>query len=685
MLSLRDLVSCGSTVECPCKLGSECSGGIVWLSRWRRRRRLLLGFLSGDAYIRNWRCLLVCRKAWNSSFSFAHPVLLSSARRSARTKRLLVAKKYSEEVGGAGGYRQDAAVVGSELVQMDSANFTSYPEDPLVNKLRSQLGVIHPIPSPPINRNIVGFFVLFFFIGVLFDKLWTSRRSSKSARESRAGTWPQVPTSFSMFLEKDLQRKESVEWVNMVLGKLWKVYQPGIENWIMGLLQPVIDNLRKPGYVQRVEIKQFSLGDEPLSVRNVERRTSRRVNDLQYHIGLRYTGGARMLLSLSLKFGIIPIVVPVAVRDFDIDGELWVKLRLIPTEPYVGAVSWAFVSLPKIKIELSPFRLFNLMGVPVVSMFLRKLLTEDLPGLFVRPRKIVLDFQKGKALGPITDNFKADTTEEGNKEFVGELSVTLVDARKLAFVRIGKTDPYVVLKLGDQVIRSKKNSQTTVIGPPGEPIWNQDFLLFVANPRKQRLQIEVIDSFGFSYFALGAGEVELGSLQDTVPSDRIVTLKGGWRIFGRQSSGEILLRLTYKAYVEDEEDDWVEREVESDSSDDESLDYDQASDFSGDRESSPNDARERESFMNVLADLLVSEEFKGIVTSETGHSNASDESYYPGSMALRERVRNADNPPVKPVTALVNSNGLALAWLAAITSIALLIAFNVGGSGFFNP
>ncbi|RVX11602.1 hypothetical protein CK203_015795 [Vitis vinifera] len=42
----------------------------------------------------------------------------------------------------------------------------------------------------------------------------------------------------------------------------------GIENWLIGLLQPVIDNLKKPDYVQRVEIKQFSLGDEPLSVRN---------------------------------------------------------------------------------------------------------------------------------------------------------------------------------------------------------------------------------------------------------------------------------------------------------------------------------------------------------------------------------------------------------------------------------
>jgi len=31
----------------------------------------------------------------------------------------------------------------------------------------------------------------------------------------------------------------------MVLGKLWKVYRTGIKNWIVGVLQPVIDNLQK--------------------------------------------------------------------------------------------------------------------------------------------------------------------------------------------------------------------------------------------------------------------------------------------------------------------------------------------------------------------------------------------------------------------------------------------------------
>ncbi|XP_058730196.1 synaptotagmin-2 [Vicia villosa] len=570
-------------------------------------------------------------------------------------------------------------------------NFTTFQEDPIVDKLRTQLGVIHPIPSPPINGNIAGLFVFFFFVGVVFDKLWNfrKRRNKVSSNEdSFRGVWPQVPTSFSLFLEKDLQRKESVEWVNMVLGKLWKVYRGGLENWVIGLLQPVIDDLEKPDYVERVEIKQFSLGDEPLSVRNVERRTSRRVNDLQYQIGLRYTGGARMLLSLSLKFGIIPIVVPVGVRDFDIDGELWVKLRLIPTEPWVGAASWAFVSLPKIKFELSPFRLFNLMAIPVLSMFLTKLLTVDLPRLFVRPNKIVLDFQKGKAVGPVTvgpvaDGVKDGEIQEGNMDSVGELSVTLVDARKLPYL-FGKTDPYVILSLGDQTIRSKKNSQTTVIGPPGMPIWNQDFHMLVSNPKKQKLNIQVKDALGFADLSIGTGEVDLGSLQDTVPTDRIVVLQGGWSFRGKGSAGEILLRLTYKAYVEDEEDDKTEEDsIDIDASDDELSDTEEANvtDQKGIRDSMYQ--TDKESFMDVLAAIIVSEEFQGIVTSEAGFTKGLDNGSNTASKVPKSSVANAESTPSSDNSE--GSGGSALFWLAVITGMALLIAVNISGSSIFNP
>ncbi|KAG5145274.1 hypothetical protein JHK84_030817 [Glycine max] len=667
-------------------LSSLCPGNSNTPFPFSRRRRKRLFANSGSRKFRRKCTVRFCavpssdnnHPNWNADFA-------NSARRTATT---FVLKRISNNNNN-NNNNNDNDVIVTELqapppsVQLGS-NFTGFSEDPIVDKLRTQLGVIHPIPSPPINRNVIGLFVFFFFVGVVFDKLWTWRRrrskNNSGGGEDGLGVWPQVPTSFSLLLEKDLQRKESVEWVNMVLGKLWKVYRGGIENWIIGLLQPVIDNLKKPDYVQRVEIKQFSLGDEPLSVRNVERRTSRRVNDLQYQIGLRYTGGARMLLMLSLKFGIIPIVVPVGVRDFDIDGELWVKLRLIPTEPWVGAVSWAFVSLPKIKFELSLFRLFNLMG----QRFLTKLLTEDLPKLFVRPKKIVLDFQKGKAVGPVAVGVKSGETQEGNKDSVGELSVTLVDARKLSYIFYGKTDPYVILSLGNQVIRSKKNSQTTVIGPPGMPIWNQDFHMLVSNPRKQKLFIQVKDVLGFADLTIGTGEVDLGSLKDTVPTDRIVVLQGGWGFLGKRSSGEILLRLTYKAYVEDEEDDKTEvYAIYTDVSDDELSD----SEVNGTNEKDERDSAyetDKESFMDVLAALIVSEEFQGIVASETGFSKVLDSGSNAGP-----RVSKSQVPNVEPIPSSSDNSegfgGSALLWLAVITSISLLIALNVGGSSLFNP
>lgn len=257
---------------CPCS--NEVINNFVAFPLSRRRRKRLIAN-SGYRKFRRKLTLRLCaippdssNRNWNTEFA-------NSTRRGAKS---FVFKQVSNELVQGD---DDHGVSQESQVQLGS-NFTNFQQDPLVDKLRTQLGVIHPIPSPPINRNVVGLFVFFFFVGVVFDKLWTSRRRNKvGSEDSLRGVWPQVPTSFSLFLEKDLRRKESVEWVNMVLGKLWKVYRGGLENWIIGLLQPVIDDLKKPDYVERVEIKQFSLGDEPLSVRNVERRTSRRVNDLQ--------------------------------------------------------------------------------------------------------------------------------------------------------------------------------------------------------------------------------------------------------------------------------------------------------------------------------------------------------------------------------------------------------------------
>ncbi|OIV99578.1 hypothetical protein TanjilG_17388 [Lupinus angustifolius] len=665
-----------------CQRTNEVNNFVASPSRRRRTKRSIVH--SGYRNFRRRLSLCFCavttgyssNRNWNAEFE-------NSTRRGVQS---FVFEQFSNEIEEDNDHGVSQSQESQQVQSGSTSKFTSFQEDPIVDKLRTQLGVIHPIPSPPINRDVIGLFVFFFFVGIVFDKLWTSRKRNKvSGEDSLRDVLPQVPTSSFWFLEKDLQRKESVEWVNMVLGKLWKVYRGGIENWIIGQLQPAIDDLQKPDYVQRVEVTQYSLGDEPLSVRNVERKTSRSVNDLQYQIGLRYTGGARMLLILSLKFGVMPIEVPVVVHDFDIDCELWVKMRLIPTEPWVGSASWAFVSLPNIKFQLSPFRKFNLMTIPVLSMFLTKLLTEDLPRQFVYPEKIDLDFQMGKTVGPVANDVKSGEMQDGKRNFVGELSVTLVDARKLPYLFRAKTDPYVILSLGDQIISSKKNSQTTVIGPPGMPIWNQDFHMLVANPNKEKLLVQVKDSLGFADFTIGTGEVDLGSLEDTVPADRIVVLQGGLGILRKASRGVVLLRLTYKAYVEDDEDDeTAEDAINIDASDDKLSDSEEAHVTDKKNEGDTMHQTDNKSFMDVLAALVVSEEFQGIVESETGSTNNLDNSSNTGSKVSKSPVANVESIP----STLDNSEafvGSALIWFAVVTGISLLIALNIGASSYFNP
>ncbi|XWS64087.1 hypothetical protein CRYUN_Cryun06bG0156600 [Craigia yunnanensis] len=300
-------------------------------------------------------------------------------------------------------------------------------------------------------------------------------------------------------------------------------------------------------------------------------------------------------------------------------------------------------------------------AIPVLSMFLTKLLTVDLPRLFVRPKKIVLDFLKGKAVGPVANDLKSEEIqEEKNKDFVGELSVTLLDARKLSYVFYGKTDPYVVLSLGDQVIRSKKNSQTTVIGPPGKPIWNQDFHLLVTKPRKEKLCIQVKDSLRFTDLTIGTGEVDLGTLQDTVPTDKIVVLEGGWGVLRKRSSGEILLRLTYKAYVEDEEDDTTGAgSVDADASDDELSDSDES---------------------NVPYEQRVKQ-----YTDETERVIYGCSSCFDWPLKTRLSGVNGESVPSNSDKSSEASGGSTLLRFAVITSILVLTALNIGGSSFFNP
>lgn len=398
------------------------------------------------------------------------------------------------------------------------------------------------------------------------------------ARERGSPSLPETST-----LNKG-SKKESVEWVNMVFLKIWKIYRKGLEDWLIGLLQPAIDKLPKPDYVTRVEIAELSLDYEPISVRDVQRRTSRRTNDLQYHIGLRYTGGARCLILLHLNKGGMNVTVPVRVRDLDVDGELWVKLRLAPVKPFVGTLSVAFVRLPTIKLVLSPFRLVNLFAVPFLSSFLSNLLTVDLPKLIVLPRHITFDFLPYKEDEALASSLLVQILGNGSpgalaaapagtldaagppvgwpmmhgepgEAYVGELTVTLCGARGLSSWGLAAlSNPYCTLSVGNQFVESKRNRATSHPSGPREPVWNQDFRFWVEDPLNQKLTVTVCDSSLTLKPVIGSCQASIWELQDCVPVSLWCQLSRD-TVFGpREVPGEVCLLLTYKSFVDKEYD-----------------------------------------------------------------------------------------------------------------------------------
>ena len=151
--------------------------------------------------------------------------------------------------------------------------------------LGSRLAAFLTEPTPNSNPALVSDFTDF------------EKATLESAHSSR-----RTPTSRQRNVIPDV---ESVEWVNMCMRKVWRVYQKGLEEWIADLLQPVFDTYINeedgPSILRRIRIAEFHLNHEAPVFQDMQRRTSRKDSDLNGIFSVRYTGGAKMLLVLELK------------------------------------------------------------------------------------------------------------------------------------------------------------------------------------------------------------------------------------------------------------------------------------------------------------------------------------------------------------------------------------------------
>jgi len=387
---------------------------------------------------------------------------------------------------------------------------------------------------------------------------------------------------------------ESVEWFNMIFRKIWRVYLKGIERWLADLLQPTFDGLiaarSVPRFVQRLRIVEFTLDHQAPVFSDMRRRTSRKDSDLNGVVALRYTGGARMLLLIELgrqRRGGMRVKVPVLVSELDLECQLWVKVRLAPLPPNVGTISLAFVGQPTVRVQLAPYNRIRIMRIPILQAFLTRLLTVDLPGMMVLPKRLEINIPPGltsvaeAAVGRdavmravASAVLQSDSLEHAliaalplgpqspaggvslPDSFKGELQVTLVEARALPVWGFPWTsNPWCRLQLGSQAENSRRDDDTSHAGRHRHPVWNQEWTLLVEDLQAQTLDIQVRDSHLTGRPLIGHVSLPLSKVPIDDTLDCWLPIQDAQPLAANaRPAGELHLKLNYKPFEDDEAD-----------------------------------------------------------------------------------------------------------------------------------
>lgn len=164
------------------------------------------------------------------------------------------------------------------------------------------------------------------------------------------------------------------------------------------VLQPVLDDMHFPDFVQSVTLSKLALGESPCLVRKIQRLPSRALNEIQYRFDLRLVGDKEGKINVDVVTRIPGMkrsfTLPVCVSSLDIDAKVWVGLTVVPYKPWLRFAQWALISMPIVKMQISIGDLIPVTAIPVLSNFLRKTFTRDIPEQFLFPKTQTIDLME---------------------------------------------------------------------------------------------------------------------------------------------------------------------------------------------------------------------------------------------------------------------------------------------------
>ncbi|KAK4787344.1 hypothetical protein SAY86_011177 [Trapa natans] len=327
---------------------------------------------------------------------------------------------------------------------------------------------------------------------------------------------------------------DRVDWLSKFVGTMWPYLDVAICKMAKTITKPIIAEQIPKYKIDSVEFETLTLGTLPPTFQGMK---------------VYQTDESELIMELALKWAGNPNIT-IAAKAFGLKATVQVVDLQVFACPRITLkpLVYAFPCFAKIFVSLmeKPHVDFGLkllgadaMAIPGLYRFVQELIKDQVANMYLWPKYLEV---------PIMDPSML------NKKPVGIITVKVLRATKLRRKDfLGKSDPYVKLKLTEDNLSAKK---TSVKHSNLNPEWNEPFNLVVKDPESQALELVVYDweKVG-KHERMGMNVIPLKDLTPEEPKELTVNLLKNMDpndVQNEKHRGELVVQLVYKPFKTDE-------------------------------------------------------------------------------------------------------------------------------------
>ncbi|XP_042458269.1 synaptotagmin-2-like [Zingiber officinale] len=324
---------------------------------------------------------------------------------------------------------------------------------------------------------------------------------------------------------------DRIDWLNKFLELMWPHLEKAICRTAEQVARPIIAENIVKYKISSVELEAFTLGSQPPTFHGMKVYTTEE-KELIIEPSLKWAGNTNVLVVVK-AYG-LKLTVQMVDLQFFATPRITLK-PLVPSFPCFAKILVTLIEKPYIDFGLKLMGA-DLMAIPGLYRFVQETIKKQIANMCLWPRTLEV---------PVLDITKA------LKKPVGILHVKILRAYKLRKKDlIGKSDPYVKLKLSDDKLPSKK---TSVKHNNLNPEWNEEFKFVIKDPENQHVELNVFDweQVG-KHNKMGMNIIRLKDLTPNESKTLTLDLLKNLEAESDKSYGQLIVELLYKPFKEDE-------------------------------------------------------------------------------------------------------------------------------------